>query len=130
MTMDKETFIKLIQDLGLVNVTKKFAVDPKIVGSDLYYGLPVLSPYSWIARIHENKIIVVNKITITISGINTFDPREISNYFDIKSHIKYLIERSNILLKEVKEKMIKDKMDELNGDFEPINDLDVTKDKN
>ena len=109
MTIDKETFIKFIQDQGLVNVTKKLDSDPKIIGRDLYYGLPTLSPYSWIARIHENKIIVVNKITITNSGINTFVPIEISNYFDIKSHIKYLIERSNILLKEVKEDLNKEK---------------------
>lgn len=130
MTIDKETFIKFIQDQGLVNVTKKLDADPKIIGRDLYYGLPTLSPYSWIARIHENKIIVVNKITITSFGINTFDPRDISEYFDIKAHIKYLIERSIILLKEEKERMIKDKMDRLNKDFDPINVLDLTKDKN
>lgn len=131
MTMDKETFIKFIQDQGLVNVTGKLPIIANILTEgDLFYGLPTLSPYSWIVRVHDNKIMVVNKIINIDVGIDTFDPRDISEYFDVKAHIKYLIERSIILLKEEKERMIKDKMDKLNRDFEPINDLDLTKDKN
>jgi hypothetical protein len=119
MTMDKESFIKFIQEQGLVDVTKKLPIANTFISEgDLYYGLPTLSPYSWIVRVHVNMILVVNKIFRTSFGINTFDPRDISEYFDIKAHIKYLIERSIILLKEEKERMIKDKMDKLNNDFE------------
>ena len=85
-----------------------------------YYGLPELPDHAWFMRVFDEgkNADITNRIKIIDGEIDTVDANPYNEYTNYKFHFKQFIEKSHILLLEVKKLKEIKRIAELDEDFD------------
>ena len=112
--------IKYAKSIGFVEVKRS---DYRHNNST-YYGLPELPSHSWFMRLYsttgrEMDLDIVNAVFISSEGIiETSNVKPYDEFRNYKYHLNSLLKKSRDLILISKEKQIKQKIAEINKDFE------------
>ena len=117
MKINREKFVKYIESLGLI----KLYIAP--VTNSVMYGLSYMDKKHWFVRIDTDEIYITKSIKLIYDDIRcpkiiTFDTKRISYFPNYKYQLKFLINKANKLNKEIKEWQIKQKLNDIDKDFE------------
>ena len=116
MKINREQFIEYIESLGLV---KRYTSH---ITNSVMYGLSWMDKQQWFVRIDTDEIYITKNIKlyedIRCPKIVTFETHKISQFPNYKYQLKFLINKANKLNKEIKEWQIKQKLNDIEKDFE------------
>lgn len=117
MKINREQFIEYIESLGLV---KRYISHTT---NSVMYGLSWMDERQWFVRIDKDEIYITKSIKLIYEDIRcpkiiTIDPLRTSQYPNYKYQLKFLINKANHLNKEIKEWQIKQKLNDIEKDFE------------
>lgn len=112
--------IKYAKSIGFVEVKSS---DYNIYNSNFYYGLPELPSHSWFMRLYTtgrgHSLDIVNAVYISKEGIiETSNVKPYDEFRNYKYHLNSLLKKSRDLILISKEIQIKQKITEINKDFE------------
>lgn len=116
MKINREQFVEYIESLGLV---KRYISSLNSV----MYGLSWMDKQQWFVRIDTDEIYITKNIKLIYEDIRcpkiiTFETHKISQFPNYKYQLKFLINKANKLNKEIKEWHIKQKINDIEKDFE------------
>ena len=111
--------IKYAKSIGFVEVKRS----DYIHNDSTYYGLPELPSHSWFMRLYhpgrEMALDIVNAVYISKEGIiETSNVKPYVEFRNYKYHLNSLLKKSRDLILISKEIQIKQKIAEINKDFE------------
>ena len=112
--------IKYAKSIGFVEVKRS---DYYIHNKSTYYGLPELPSHSWFMRLYSTglgmALDIVNAVFISGEGIiETSNVKPYDEFRNYKYHLNSLLKKSRDLILISKEIQIKQKIAEINKDFE------------
>lgn len=111
--------IKYAKSIGFVEVKRSDYIHNK----STYYGLPELPSHSWFMRLYPTglgmSLDIVNAVYISSEGIiETSNVKPYNEFRNYKYHLNGLLKKSRDLILISKENQIKQKIAEINKDFE------------
>jgi len=113
--------IKYAKSIGFVEVKRSDYIH--IYNSNFYYVLPELPSHSWFMRLYTTgggrSLDIVNAVFISSAGIiETSTVKSYDEFRNYKYHLNSLLKKSRDLILISKEIQIKQKIAEINKDFE------------